>query len=312
MGTYIVKRLLLLIPILIGVTLITFILMRIIPGDPVLQLMDPRAARVNPEVAAKIKAYWGLDKPPHIQYLKFVWNALHGHLGYSYRSNQDVLKVILERFPATAKLTLFSMGFAIFFGILIGVISAIKHNTFIDIISMTIALIGVSTPIFWLGLILMYVFGVLWPILPPSGYGPGISYLILPSLTLGYAVTAFISRISRSSVLNVIGMDYVTTARAKGLSERIVIYKHVLKNALIPIITIIGIETGWLLGGAIVTETVFSWPGIGRLLIESIMARDLPMVQGCILFIALLFSLVNLAVDIIYSLIDPRVKYGKE
>lgn len=311
MSTYIIRRLLLLIPILIGVTLITFILMRIIPGDPVLQLMDPRAAHVDPEVAEKIRAYWGLDKPAYIQYAKFIWNALHGHLGYSYRSNQDVLKVILERFPATLKLTFVSMSFAIFFGILIGVLSAIKHNTLIDVISMSVALIGVSTPIFWLGLILMYVFGVLWPILPPSGYGPGITYLILPSLTLGYAVTAFISRISRSSVLNVISMDYIITARAKGLSEKIVIYKHVLKNALIPIVTIIGIETGWLLGGAIVTETVFSWPGIGRLLIESIMTRDLPMVQGCVLFIALLFSLVNFFVDIIYSFIDPRIRYGK-
>lgn len=311
MSTYIIRRLLLLIPILIGVTLITFILMRIIPGDPVLQLMDPRAAHVDPEVAEKIKAYWGLDKPAYIQYAKFIWNALHGHLGYSYRSNQDVLKVILERFPATLKLTFVSMSFAIFFGILIGVLSAIKHNTLIDVISMSVALIGVSTPIFWLGLILMYVFGVLWPILPPSGYGPGITYLILPSLTLGYAVTAFISRISRSSVLNVISMDYIITARAKGLSEKIVIYKHVLKNALIPIVTIIGIETGWLLGGAIVTETVFSWPGIGRLLIESIMTRDLPMVQGCVLFIALLFSLVNFFVDVIYSFIDPRIRYGK-
>ena len=310
MHKFILRRLLAVIPILIGITLVTFIILNVIPGSPLALMMDPKAGDLDPYAAQLIKAKWGLDQPLHVQYLRFLKNAIHGDLGYSYRFNQDVTKIVLQRLPATGKLAVAALTVSVTVGILAGVLSAVKHQTWIDSAAMAVALIGVSMPVFWSGLMLMYVFAVKLRWLPPSGYGDGaFRYLLMPAITLGFSMAGVIARLTRSSMLNVIRMEYVTTARSKGVSERGVIYRHAFRNAMIPVVTLVGVQTGALLSGAVVTETVFSWPGVGRLLIDSIMFRDLPVVQGSVILIALIFLTVNLAVDILYAYLDPRIRY---
>jgi peptide/nickel transport system permease protein len=307
---YILRRLASVIPILLGISLVVFVVMNVMPGDPLAILVDPKLGNLDPQVVELMRAKWGLDRPLHIQYLTFLKNALRGDLGYSWRFNQDVTKVVLERMPATAELAFAAWVVASLVGSVAGIAAAVRHQTLFDSGSMVLALIGVSMPVFWLGLMLMYVFAVVLRVLPPSGYeGGDLRYLAMPALTLGLASAAVIARITRSAMLNVIRSEYIMTARSKGLSERVVIYRHALRNAMIPVTTIMGIQIGSLLSGAVVTETVFSWPGLGRLAIDSIMFRDIPVVQGCVILFAVIFILCNLVVDVLYAYLDPRIRY---
>lgn len=310
MFAYIARRFLHLIPVMLGITLVTFLLMNVVAGDPVMQLIDERSAGVDQTIVDNIRKEWGLDKPLPIQYLTFLGNAVKGDLGRSYVSREKVAPAILERLPATAKLGLAALLFGTIVGVAAGTVAAAKRNTWFDTSSMVVALAGVSVPVFWLALLLMYLFAVKWRVLPASGYGDGqFKYLILPGFALGAGITAVIARITRSAMLGVIKSDYITTARSKGLSEAKVTFKHALRNALIPVVTIIGVQMGNVLSGAVITETVFNWPGVGRMLVDAINKRDLPMVQGVVIFVALLFALVNLAVDIAYAAVDPRIRY---
>jgi peptide/nickel transport system permease protein len=306
---FIARRLLLAVPVFIGVTLVTFALMQIVPGDPVALLMEQKVAAVDPFAARIIRAKWGLDDPVPIQYLKFLRNAAQGDLGISYRTDRKVLISILERVPATGKLAAAALGLAIILGVSAGIVAALRQNTVFDSASIVLATIGVSIPNFWLGLLLIYLLAVQWRWLPPSGYGPAYPYLIMPAITLGLGLSAIIARLTRSSMLDVIHADYVRTARAKGLASSRVIMVHALRNAAIPIVTVVAIQLSGLLSGAVIIERVFSWPGIGRLLIDSIAVRDLPMVQGCVLFIATVFIGLNLLVDLTYVVLDPRIRY---
>ncbi len=308
-GRFIAKRLLLAVPVFIGVTLVTFALMHIVPGDPVALLMEEKMASVDPVAARIIRAKWGLDDPVPIRYLKFLRNAGQGDLGISYRTDRAVLPSILERVPATAKLAAAALALAVLIGVSMGITAALRQNTAVDSASIVLATMGVSIPNFWLGLLLIYLLAVQWRWLPPSGYGPAYPYLIMPAITLGTGLSAVIARLTRSSLLDVIRADYIRTARAKGLAGRRVLLAHALRNAAIPIVTVIGVQLSGLLSGAVITERVFSWPGVGRLLVDSIAVRDLPMVQGCVLLIATVFIGLNLLVDLSYVVLDPRIKY---
>jgi peptide/nickel transport system permease protein len=308
---FIIRRAVAIVPILWGISLIIFVLMSVVPGDPIAGLIDPRQGTFDPKAAEELRRQWGLDRPKHEQYLLFLGNAMRGDLGRSLHQRSPVVDLVAERFPATARLAVAAMLYATAVGVTMGVIAAIKRNTWIDTACMIVALAGVSMPVFWLGLMLMLIFGVILHVLPVSGMGQGeLRYLILPALTLGSVVTGIIARVTRSAMLNVIQQDYVLTARSKGLSERVVMSRHAFKNALIPVVTIVGLQTGSLLAGAVITETVFNWPGVGRLLVSSIFQRDLPVVQGVVLSLAVMFAFVNLIVDLIYGFIDPRIRYA--
>jgi peptide/nickel transport system permease protein len=311
MLTFLIRRLIAIVPILFGISLIIFILMSIVPGDPIAGLIDPRQGSFDPKAAEELRKQWGLDRPKHEQYLLFLGNALQGDLGRSLHQHSPVINLVAERFPATGRLALAAMLYATLVGVGMGILAAVKRNTWLDTGCMMVALVGVSMPVFWLGLMLMLLFGVILHVLPVSGMGQGeLKYLILPAVTLGSVVTGIIARVTRSAMLNVINQDYILTARAKGLDERGVIWRHAIKNALIPVVTIVGVQTGGLLAGAVITETVFNWPGVGRLLVTSIFQRDLPVVQGVVLSLALMFALVNLVVDLVYGYIDPRIRYA--
>lgn len=302
---YIIRRLLVMIPVLFGISIIIFAMVRVIPGDPGYILAGPHATK---EQIEQIREQLGLTKHPVIQYLLFLKNIFRGDLGTSTRTGLPVIKEIMARFPNTLLLAFSSILIATFFGILIGVISGVKQNSKFDYLSMLFALFGLSMPVFWLGLMLMLLFSIKLSWFPAVG-AEGLKHLVLPSLTLGANSMAIIARMTRSSMLEVIRLDYIRTARAKGLAEKVVITRHALKNALIPVVTVIGLQTGTLLGGAVLTEIVFAWPGIGRLLVEAILSRDYPVVQGVVLLVATTFILINLIVDIIYSYLDPRIRY---
>lgn len=307
---FLVRRVLQLLPVLLGITLVTFILMNVVPGDPVTLLIDERSAGVDPKTVQSIRQQWGLDQPRHIQYLRFVTGALRGDLGRSFSTRQPVAAAIAERLPATARLATAAMVYAVAAGILFGTLAASRRGWF-DTLTMLVALTGVSVPVFWLALMLMYVFSVKLKLLPASGYGDGNwQNLIMPAFALGASAAAVIARITRSAMLGVIRSEYITTARSKGLSDRVVLYRHALRNALIPVITIVGVQFGGLLSGAVITETVFNWPGVGRLLVDAIARRDIPMVQGGVVFVAAVFAVVNLLVDLAYAAVDPRIRYG--
>lgn len=299
------RRILTLIPVFLIVSLIVFSLMYLIPGDPVIFMLGLRASK---EEIARVSAALGLDKPPHIQYLIFLWNLLHGDLGRSIFSKQPVLPYVLSKLPNTMLLAVSSMIVAIAIGIPAGVISATKQYSLFDMSSTIIALAGVSMPSFWMGLLLIFLFSLHLGWLPASGMG-SVEQLIMPSLTLGTGMAAVITRLTRSSMLEVIRKDYIRTARAKGLAERVVIYKHALRNALIPVVTIVGLQFSYLLGGAFIVEAVFAWPGMGRLAIQAMRQRDYPVIQGVLLVTTSLFLLTNLVIDILYRYIDPRVHY---
>ena len=305
---YLARRALALVPILFGVTVVTFVLLRVIPGDPIQALIDERGAGIDQATVDSIRSQFGLDKPLPVQYAKFVANAVQGDLGRSFSSRQPVSSEILGRLPATARLGAAAMAFAVVAGMPLGMLAAVRRNTWLDSASMVVALSGLSIPVFWLALLLIYVLSLQLGLLPPSGYGDWRN-LVMPAITLGAAPAAVIARITRSAMLEVIGSDYVTTARAKGLAERVVIWRHTLRNALVPVITILGLQIGSLLSGAVVTETIFNWPGVGRLLIDSIFQRDFPMVQGGVILVAAIFAVVNVATDLVYAVIDPRIRY---
>jgi len=263
---------------------------------------------VPKETIERIRIEECLNAPIYVQYGRWLTHVLHGDLGRSLITGEPVLSIILKKFPITLELAIASMIISILIAIPVGIISATRQYSLVDQISMAGALVGVSMPNFWLGTILMLVFSLYMNWLPVCGYG-GIEHLVLPAITLGTGITAILTRLTRSSMLEVLEQDYIRTARAKGLSENIVILKHALKNAFIPVVTMAGLQFGRLLEGAVIVETIFAWPGIGKTLVDAIFARDFAMIQGCVLFIAVIFSLVNLAVDVSYAYLDPRIRY---
>jgi len=309
MALYILKRVLLFLPTLLGITLITFFLMRSLPGDPVANMVGERA---TPETVARIRAEIGIDKSPPIQYLLYLKRLFRGELGRSLFTNRRISDDLLQKFPNTVKLALAAMFFASIFGIGMGVFAAIKHGTGWDRLVTLISVGGISMPVFWLGLALMLLFSFYLRWLPPSGMGNGDpSYIILPAATLATFSLSYIARVTRSSMLESLSQPYVATARAKGLSEREVVLKHALKNSLIPIVTLIGLDLGSYLNGAVLTETIFGWDGLGRYALDGIMKRDYPVIMGVVLFGAVLFVSLNLLVDISYHFLDPRVRIKK-
>ncbi len=320
------------VPVIIGISFLIFLLMHIAPGDPVSLLLGDNA---TPEDIARTRHEWGLDRPLMVQYWEFLSRAVRGDFGRSLKFNEPVMKLVWERLPATLELAFASFLVAILVAIPLGVYSAIKHNSLLDHAGMSVALIGVSLPNFWLGIMLIYFLGGQLNLLPVAGrieYGievqpitrlylvdsllagnftafwSALRHLLMPAFTLGTSLAAIVTRIARSSVLEVMRQDFVTTARAKGLSEKVVIWRHILRNAMITIVTILGLQLGALLNGSVITETVFSYPGIGDLLIQSISARDYKLTQVLILFFAVMYFAVNLLVDMLYSWIDPRIK----
>lgn len=304
MHKYILRRLLLLIPVIIGVTFFVFAIMSFSPGDPAQMRLGEQA----PEAAVEaLREEMGLNDPFLVQYGRFLINAVQGDFGRSYQTNNEVFDEVFSRFPATLKLTVAGLLIAVVIGIPIGIISATKQYSITDNVTMIAALLGVSMPNFWLGLMLILLFSVTLGWLP-SGGDTGFASLILPAFTLGTGVAAIIARMTRSSMLEVVRQDYIRTARAKGVVEKRVINHHALKNALIPIVTVVGLQFGSLLGGAVLTETIFSWPGIGRLMVHAIQQRDTPTVLASVVFMAVVFSLVNLFVDVLYAYLDPRIK----
>ena len=305
MVKYIVKRFIALIPVLLGVTLIIFTLLYFTPGDPALIMLSDEAA--TPEAIAQIHEELGLDDPFWVRYGNYVLDLLRGDLGVSYLNKRPVAEMLLERLPRTMTLACASAVLATVLGITFGVIAAVKHNSIFDNLCMIFALGGVSMPHFWQGLLLMLLFGVKLGWLPVSGYGT-LAQLILPALTIGYGCMAIIARMTRSSMLEVINQDYINFARAKGQKKFIIITRHALQNALIPIITTIALQFGILLGGSVITESIFAIPGIGKLMVDSIRASNYPVVKGGVLMIAFIYCVNNLLVDIIYAFIDPRIK----
>jgi peptide/nickel transport system permease protein len=305
MVNYIIKRVLQLVPTLIGVSILIFILIHSVPGDPARMIAGNDASEQDVLI---LRERLGLDQPLYIQYGQYVVRLLQGDLGTSLRSDRPVLQEIMTRFPTTLTLTVTAIIIMIIVGLFAGILSATKPNSLRDNTTMMFSLFGISMPIFWSGLMLILLFSYYLKIFPSGGNG-GFKYFILPAVAIGLSSSAILARLTRSSVLEIIFQDFVRTARAKGVKERAVIYKHTLKNALIPIITIIGLEFGQMLGGAVIAETVFSMNGIGRYVIQSIQYRDYPAIQGCVLFIAAIFVLVNLIVDLCYSVVDPRVRY---
>jgi len=301
---FIGKRVLMLIPVLIGVSLIVFTLMQLSPGDPAMIILGAQAA---PEDIAILREEMGLNDPLVVQFFRFLLGMFKLDFGTSYKDGMPVLSKLLEALPYTAQLTFSAVLLALIVGIPAGITSATKQYSIFDRVATVAALIGFSTPNFWLSIMLILVFSVNLQWLPVSGTG-SILHLVLPSIALGLQSAAVFTRMTRSSMLEVLNMDYIRTARAKGLSERVVILKHALKNALIPVITVVGLQIGLLFGGAILTETVFAWPGVGRLMIDSIRAKDTPVVQGGVIFTASIFVFINLLVDILYAYVDPRVK----
>jgi len=306
-GTYVRGRLLRAIPVILGVLTLVFMMVHLLPGDPAEAIASQSPGMTQQDVQ-RIRVQLGLDQPLYRQYLTFLSRLVHGDLGRSIFNGQPVRQMILTQFPSTLELTLAGMSFAIVFGVVLGIASAVRHNSWLDSISMAGALLGVSIPSFWLGLMLIFVFAVRLRWVPVVG-GSGISGLILPALTLGFSAAAIIARLVRSSMLEVLGQEYVQTARAKGLAGRTIIVRHALRNALIPVVTIVGLQFGALLGGAVVVEIVFARQGIGRMAVDAILQKDFPVVQGVVLLAALVYVVVNLLVDLLYSLLDPRISY---
>lgn len=298
------KRLVYLVLVLVGVSFLVFLLLYMTPGDPVRMMLGESA---TPEAQAELRLELGLDDPFLVQYGRYIKNiVVHQDLGTSYSTRRPVLDEIMTVFPNTVKLATVAIIIAVILGTFLGIVSAVKQNSLLDNAVMVLALIGTSAPIFWIGILMIILFSVNLGWLPPSGFG-SFKQLIMPALALGMQSTAVVARMTRSSMLEVIRQDFVKTARAKGQKESVVIMKHVFRNALIPVITVVGLQFGTLLGGAMLTEVVFSIPGVGRLMIEAIKQRDFPIVQGSVLFVAACFSLVNLAVDLLYAVVDPKV-----
>ncbi len=331
-AAYIARRLVQLVVILLGVSLVVFLMLRLIPGDPALLLLGEYA---NPEELEALRHKLGLDRSLAAQYWIYLQSILQGDFGNSIRTGAPVIGEIGVRFMATVELSLAAMGIATFFGIAAGVISAVRQYSLWDYTVMLLALVGVSMPIFWLGLMLIYLLAVKFPVFPmmgrltmgldlpsltglvlvdailtgrPKVLWDGLHHLMLPAFTLATIPTAVVARITRSSMLEVLNKDYVRTARAKGLEEAVVILRHALRNAMLPVVTVLGLNLGLLLSGAVLTETIFSWPGLGRYVVDSLMGRDYAAVQGCILIFAVVMAAINLVVDLAYAALDPRIR----
>ncbi len=310
MALYILKRLFLFIPTLLGITLITFILMQSLPGDPVTAMVGERA---SPETIARIRTELGLDRSLTYQYFMYLKRLGSGQLGQSLYTNRQVTDDLLQKFPNTARLALTAMLFASVIGIGMGVFAASKRGTNWDRFVTLLSVGGISIPVFWLGLALMLLFAFYLQWLPPSGMGNGgLIHIILPAVTLGTFSLSYIARVTRSSMLETLSQPYVAAARAKGLSESSVVFKHALKNALIPVVTLIGLDLGSYLNGAVLTETIFGWDGLGRYALDGILKRDYPVIMGVVLFGAVIFVTMNLLVDISYHFLDPRVRVRTE
>ena len=315
MKRYLGHRLLLLVPVLAGVSLVVFMVLHLSPGDPAEIMLGSQATQ---EDLTRLRAELGLNEPLHVQYVRWLGHVVRGDLGRSLWMKRPVLPEVLQRLRATLILTATALVLSTLTGIALGVLSAARPHSLLDRLSAVASLFGASMPVFWLGIVLMVVFSLWLRWLPASGmyapYGGGdlgdmLAHLVLPAVTLAAASTTIIARLTRSTMLEVLGQDYVRTARAKGVREAVVVVRHGLKNALIPIVTVVGVQAGYLLGGAVLTETVFAWPGVGTLMVQGILARDFPLVQGCVLVVALSFVLVNLAVDLLYAWLDPRIRY---
>jgi peptide/nickel transport system permease protein/oligopeptide transport system permease protein len=305
MGTFIVRRLLLAIPTLFGVLVVAFLLLYVAPGDPVEAMIGERADSVT---IARLRAQLRLDDPLPQRFAHYAGNVLKGDLGNSYITNRPIVQDIRERFPKTLQLAGAAMLLATVVGLTLGVLSARRPGGLADRFALGLAYLGISFPVYWVGLLLILLFAVTLRWLPPSGYG-SLRFLILPALTLGMRSIAFLARMTRSAMLDALNADFVRTARAKGLSERVVTLRHALRNALIPVITVLGLDFGAYLTGSILTETIFSWPGIGRYVVNAISRRDLPAIQGTVLFLSTVFVIVNLLTDLAYAKADPRVRY---
>ena len=333
MTAFILRRLTLLVPTVLGISVLVFLMIYLVPGDPAQVMLGERA---NAETLAALRQELGLDQPFHVQLGRFFADLMRGDLGRSFRTHELVTVEIFDRFPATCELTLAAMGFAITGGLALGMVAAVRRGGFLDHLSMTAATAGISMPVFWLALVLILVLAVELPLFPISGrisadvyieartgfyildallagdlaaLGDALRHLVLPALALGTIPLAVIARMTRSSLLEVLGEDYIRTARAKGLAPMPVLVRHALRNAFIPTLTVIALEFGYLLGGAIITETIFAWPGIGRWLYLAVLARDFRAVQGGVLLLATLFILINLAADVLYAWLDPRIRY---
>lgn len=305
MTRFLLRRLLLTIPVLLGVATLVFSLIHLVPGDPVQAMLGESAA---PADVAELRARLGLDRPLYVQYSSFLKGLATGDLGTSLRTNQPVTRAIADRLPATAQLAVAAMFVATLVAIPIGIFAAVRAGTAVDHALMTLALLGISTPTFWLGPFLAIVFSVVLGWFPVSGIGTP-AHLVLPALTLGAPLAAVLARMTRASVIEELHEPYVVAARARGVSHARAVLRHAFRNSLIPIVTILGLQIGAVLTGAVITETIFAWPGVGRLLLQSISFRDYPLVQGCILLIAVTYVAMNLLTDLLYGFLDPRIRY---
>jgi len=305
MTAYFLRRILIALPTLLGVVVLVFLMVRLAPGDPAVLLAGEFA---TPETLEAIRARYGLDRSLPEQFFIYMGALLRGDLGESARSRRPVLEELKTYFPNTLELALAAILVAVLTGIPLGILAALRPGSGLDLSVMVLALLGVSMPVFWFGLLAILIFSVELGWFPVAGKGT-LAHLVLPAITLGINATALLARMTRGTLLEVLSQDYIRTARAKGLAERVVIFKHALRNALIPVITVVGLEFGTLLSGAVITETIFAWPGLGQLLVGSILARDYPVVQGAVLLVATSFVLINLLVDLLYAAIDPRVRY---
>ncbi len=307
MYLYIGQRLLSAIPVLFGVSLLVFSMLHLVPGDPVKMMLSE--FQTNQEQLARLRSQLHLDDPLPVQFVRFVWNAAQGDFGYSIRSKRPVRDEIADNLPSTLQLAFAGLFVAAVVGVTLGILAAVRQYTWVDVGSMFVALLGVSMPSFWLGLLMIFAFSLHLRLFPATG-GGSLQHLVLPAVTLGLGAAAILARLTRSSMLEVLRQEYVTTARAKGLREWRVILGHALKNALIPVVTIFGLQFGQLLAGTVVIETVFGRPGLGRLIVDAILAKDFPLVQGTVLVIAVSYVVVNLVVDILYAFLDPRIRYA--
>jgi peptide/nickel transport system permease protein len=316
---YLTQRIIAFIPTLLGVSLLVFLAIRLVPGDQITAQLGTEAGMLTEDQRAALEEYFGLDKPVIEQYFSWIGNAVQGNLGFSVRHGRPVTELILERFPVTVELAILSVFIALIIGLPIGVLSAIRHNSFLDLFGRIFSMLGLAVPNFLLGTLIIYVLSVYFGILPNSGNyvsffedpGANLQQLIFPAIAMGFSFAASVMRMTRSSMLEVLNEDYVRTARAKGLRNRSVIVGHAMRNAMIPVVTLIGVEMGYLLGGAFITEQIFSLPGIGRLAVNAISQREYALVQGVTLFIALNFVIINLVVDLLYAAIDPRISYDR-
>jgi len=303
---YALRRLIEMIPTVLAVTVLVFLMLQLVPGDPAAVFLGEK--RSTPELLAQVRHEMGLDRPLYVQYFSYMWGVVRGDFGKSLFNRQPVLEQIWAALPATLELALTSLLISTVLGVVLGIVSALKHNTWIDSLSMGFALVGVSMPVFWMGLLMILIFSVRLRWFPPMGNG-GLDRLVLPALALGLLSSATLARVVRSGMLDVLGEDYVRTARAKGLRERSVIIRHALRNALIPAITVLGIQFGALLSGAVITETIFARQGLGRMYVESILNKDITMIQGLTLMLAFWVMITNIIVDLSYAILEPRIRY---